>query len=59
MSTKTLSDLLDALKFMDEILIAYDIDKEAVCDHSVGICWCEYLRKRELIKEVIAKAGMK
>ncbi len=59
MSTKNLSDLLDALKFMDEILIAYDIDKEAVCDHSVGLCWCEYLRKRELIKEVLTKAGMK
>lgn len=45
--------ILKALKAMDEILIEYDMDKEAVCDHSVGICWCDYLEKRETIKEAI------
>lgn len=31
-------------------------DEDAACDHSVGICWCKYLRVREQMRAALSSA---
>lgn len=32
------------------------LKEDGGCDHSVGICWCDYIRKVEALDDAIAKA---
>lgn len=47
------NQLAEALRAIDNELSEY-IDQDAFCDHSVGICWCSYLRAREKMREALA-----
>lgn len=47
--------LLSAAKDALEEL-QWELKENGGCDHSVGICWCEYIRKVENLADAIAKA---
>jgi uncharacterized coiled-coil protein SlyX len=54
---KQLAELRNALVNADKELDIFNED--AVCDHSVGICWCSYIRMRDDIKKAITQSSDK
>lgn len=32
-------------------------DEDAVCDHSVGVCWCDYLYTRDAMQSALKRLG--
>ena len=52
--TEHLKELIAAAKEIQAELKEF-YDPEARCDHSVGICFCDYWRKRECFDEALRK----
>ena len=50
--------LLKAAKEMRDEM-AQILKEDGGCDHSVGICWCDYIRKLEAVDGAIAMAEPK
>jgi len=49
----SITELATLLRDADKELAVFEDD--AVCDHSVGICWCSYQRVRERLKAAAAQ----
>lgn len=45
----------EALKFADKELTE-TVDNDAICEHSIGICNCEYRAKRKKMRETLTQA---
>ena len=50
-------DLAEALAGLLEEADTWKDD--AVCDHEVNICWCDYYRRIDAARAALAKAGVK
>lgn len=51
--------MLALVRRTEEFFTAGNFDADAVCDHSVGVCWCDYHRLRtELREQLRAHEGL-